>query len=246
MIADLTKYLPSGIFNLFNKDKSASEAYDLWSADYDAQPGNLMLDLDQVVFERLLEKVTVYNKKIADIGCGTGRHWPMILKKKPAALTGFDVSAGMLKRLEEKFPKADTNQITDNHFLNIAKGTYDVILSTLTVAHIKDLDEALLAWNRILKSNGDIIITDFHPDALASGGKRTFKYQNRHMAVRNFVHKTNLVKSILIAKGFQVAAEEEIKVDESVKHYYEDQNALHVYDRFKGMPIIYGIHFSRG
>jgi hypothetical protein len=41
-------------------------------------------------------------------------------------------------------------------------------------------------------------------------------------------------------------AEEEIKIDETVKHYYAQQNALKVYEQFKGFPVIYGIHLKRG
>jgi len=44
-----------------------------------------------------------------------------------------------------------------------------------------------MAWSRILKDKGEIIITDFHPDILASGGKRTFRHQRSSIAVKNFL-----------------------------------------------------------
>lgn len=222
------------------------EAYDIWAENYDAQPGNLMLDLDELVFGELLGTIDIQNKEIADIGCGTGRHWPKILKEDVAGLTGFDVSQGMLQKLKEKFQGANTHTITDNAFSDIADHTYDIILSTLTVAHIENIEEALQAWSRILKTSGDLIITDFHPNALASGGQRTFKHNNGHIAVRNFVHSTNAIREILLKNNFRVVSEVEKKVDEKVRHYYQAQNALHVYDKFKGFPIIYGIHFRRG
>jgi ubiquinone/menaquinone biosynthesis C-methylase UbiE len=151
----------------------------------------------------------------------------------------------MLNKLKEKFPTAKTHVIRDNHFLATDDDVYDVILSTLTVAHIESIEEALKAWSRILKTKGDIIITDFHPDALASGGKRTFRHQKKHIAVQNFVHLTSTIREILLNEGFHVVNEDEIKVDETVKHYYQEQNALHVYEKFKGFPIIYGMHFRR-
>ena len=221
------------------------KAYDIWSENYDSQPGNLMLDLDQIVFSKLLDAVDLKNKAVADIGCGTGRHWPIISEKKPESLTGFDFSPGMLGKLMEKFPDAHTHIITDNSFSNIPGAAYDVIVSTLTVAHIEHIEEAIKAWCRLLKPNGEIIITDFHPDALASGGQRTFKHQNRHIAVENFSHATATIKDILLKNGLTLVNEEERKVEESVKHYYVAQNAAHVYDKFKGLPIIYGIHFRR-
>jgi ubiquinone/menaquinone biosynthesis C-methylase UbiE len=246
VISTLKKIIRKNIFTPEVKEKGSVEAYDLWSENYDAQPGNLMLDMDEVVFSELLAGVDLTGKQIADIGCGTGRHWPKILKDHPGNLTGFDVSQGMLNRLQAKFPDAHTQQITDNIFSNIPAATYDVILSTLTVAHIDDIGEALQAWCRILKDKGDMIITDFHPNALAFGGKRTFEHHQTQIAVQNFVHYVSDIEEILSQNNFRVIKKIEKRVDESVRHYYAAKNALPVYEKFKDSRIIYGIHLRRG
>ena len=227
------------------KEREVVEAYDIWAENYDAQPGNLMMDLDELLFIKMLATIDVSNKQVADIGCGTGRHWARIFKNSPACLTGFDVSPGMLAKLRGKFPAAQIYTVTDNHFAAIKNATYDVIVSTLTVAHIENLEGALNAWCRILKLKGDIIITDFHPDALAFGGKRTFKHNNTQIAVRNFVHPTATIKETLFKNGFTLISESEKKIDETVRHYYEQKNATLVYGKFKGFPIIYAMHFRR-
>lgn len=246
MIRTLKKILRNNpFFSPLKQDKGSVEAYDLWSANYDEQPGNLMLDLDELVFSDLLNGVDLKGKHVADIGCGTGRHWEKILKQNPASLTGFDVSAGMLNRLKEKFHGANTCQITDNLFSDIPDATYDVIVSTLTVAHIENIDEALEAWCRILKSNGDIIITDFHPNALAFGGKRTFEHHNEKISIQNFVHYVVDIEAIFLKKNFHTAKKEEKYVEESVRHYYATKNALSVYEKFKNSRIIYGLHLKR-
>jgi hypothetical protein len=66
------------------------------------------------------------------------------------------------------------------------------------------------------------------------------------LAVKNFVHPIFAIKSILYKNGFRMIDEQEVRIDESVKHYYSQQNALKVYERFKGFPVIYGIHLKRG
>lgn len=226
-------------------EKNSSEAYDLWSENYDFQPGNLMLDLDEALFPRLLEKTIISGKTIADIGCGTGRHWNKMLEKSPLSLTGFDVSAGMLNKLKEKFPCANTHLTTDNTFASVESASVDIIVSTLTVAHIDDIEQALQAWSRILKPKGEIIITDFHPKLLAFGGKRTFNHHSKMMAVKNYVHQLAEVKDIMQRDGLKIITQEEVIIDENVKHYYTNQDALPVYERFKGFPVIYGIYLSR-
>ena len=245
VIETLKKYIKQRVFSSPLKEKEVVEAYDLWSENYDFQPGNLMLDLDKLLFSKLLNGINLKNKNVADIGCGTGRHWSEIFKNGPANLTGFDVSPGMLKKLKEKFPLAKIHTITDNTFSTIEEYTYDTIISTLTVAHIENIEEALEAWSRILKYKGDIIITDFHPDALAFGGKRTFTHQKTQIAVRNYVHSTKTIREILLNNNFHVVNEEEIKIDEPLKHYYTEKKAEHVYEKFKGFPIIYGMHLRR-
>lgn len=245
VIKTVKKYISRHFFPPQVTERAVVEAYDLWAENYDSQPGNLMLDLDKMLFSKLIEGVELKEKVVADIGCGTGRHWIEIFKKEPASLTGFDVSPGMLHKLKEKFPLAETYAITDNSFSGISDHNFDVVISTLTVAHIENLKEALEAWCRITKDDGDIIITDFHPDTLAFGGKRTFKHGNTQIAVRNFVYTVDKIKEILLTNGFKAVSEFERKIDESVKHYYTEQNATLVYEKFKGFPVIYGIHFRR-
>lgn len=227
-------------------EKNSADAYNLWSEDYDAQPGNLMLDLDEVLLPKLLDQAIVQNKSVADIGCGTGRHWSKILQMRPAGLIGFDVSEGMLNKLKAKFLSANTFTINDNLLSNVQDAAFDTIISTLTVAHIENIEQALHAWCRILKPTGDVIITDFHPKLLAFGGKRTFKHHNERLAVKNYVHDVGTIKDLLYQNGFRLIREEEICIDETVKHYYTAQNALSVYERFKGFPVIYGIHLRGG
>jgi ubiquinone/menaquinone biosynthesis C-methylase UbiE len=226
-------------------EKGTVEAYDIWSFSYDVQPGNLMLDLDELIFSGLIKKIDLKNKVIADIGCGTGRHWQKLYEKKPAMIMGFDVSPGMLHQLRSKFPTAITQLTKDNLLKSVADSSVDCIVSTLTVAHIKNIEEAIASWSRVLKKDGDLVITDFHPSMLARGGKRSFQHDGKSLSVVNYVHALDKVKKIRYTNGLTTIKQEERKVNEDVRSYYESQNALHVYERFNGMPIIYGLHLKK-
>ena len=226
-------------------EKNSSEAYDLWAPGYDDQPGNLMLDLDRIIFNQLFTGIDVKNKSIADIGCGTGRHWNKILSKEPSRLAGFDVSREMLKKLKQKFPDAETLQIKDDLLSGIPDGSFNILISTLTIAHIKEMKVAINSWCRILKDNAEIIITDFHPQLLAHGGKRTFSNNGQLLSIKNYIHPVDEIKTFLYQNGFTVVIEKEKIINDSVKKYYVDQNALHVYNKFEGLPVIYGLHLKR-
>lgn len=245
MIAQLKGYINQFLFSKPIPDTPSEAAYDLWAAEYDNQPDNLMLALDEQIFAILLDTIDIKDKVVADMGCGTGRQWPKLLSKQPESLTGYDVSGGMLDSLKSKYPQANTVKLEGDLVPRLSANSIDVIVSTLTVAHIDNIDDVVEAWQKALKPNASVIITDFHPEALAMGGKRTFSVQNKKVSIRNNVHPVNMLIMKLAAYGFEVTALEERLVDETVKHYYEKKNALSVYEKFKDRPIIYGMCLTR-
>jgi ubiquinone/menaquinone biosynthesis C-methylase UbiE len=239
--------LDAFVKRIFNRQSETApeKAYDLWAFNYDNQPGNLMLDLDEKMFAGFLAETKIADKVIADVGCGTGRHWQQIADRHPARLIGFDVSDGMLTMLQKKISNAEVYRLTDNKLKVLADHSCDVIISTLAMAHIKNIEEALKEWNRVLRPGGEMIITDYHPETLARGGSRTFKVNNRLMAVRSYVHPVEKIKTITRQLGLTELRFSEKVIDGTVKHYYEQQNAIAVYERFKTVPVIYGIHLKK-
>ena len=234
------------LYRIFGaNDTKPGQAYDLWAKEYDNQDGNLMLALDETVFSGLLDEIDIKDKCVLDIGCGTGRHWGKILDKRPRLLAGYDVSEKMLEMLRQKFPDAVTNILHQNKVSETANNTIDTIISTLTIAHIEKIDEAFAEWNRVLKPGGHIIITDYHPMALIKGGKRTFMHNGKTVSVKNFVHSIDELTSIAGQLQWQRIRLTERSVDESVKHFYENKNAISVYESFTGVPVIYGILFKK-
>jgi ubiquinone/menaquinone biosynthesis C-methylase UbiE len=151
----------------------------------------------------------------------------------------------MLNELLLKFPQATTTLTTDNLLKTIPDSYFDCLVTTLTIAHIKNAEEAIGAWSRVLQTGGDLVITDFHPDMLAKGGKRSFKEGNRTLSVINYIHPLAEIKETFAKRGFVLIKEEERKVTETLRSWYERQNALAVYERFKGIPIIYGLHVKK-
>ena len=219
-------------------------AYDMWAQVYDLQPGNLMLTLDEEIFSGLLQRVLLLNKTIVDIGCGTGRHWDKIMAHNPVLLSGYDVSMGMLDKLKEKYPEAEVFHLVDNNLPGVGNGSVDVIVSTLAVAHIENMEDALVEWRRVLKNNGDIIITDYHPAALSKGADRTFMLNGQKIAVKNYIHPIDEISATLKRLGFEILHLEQRCIDDAVRHYYEEKNALPIYNKFKDVPIIYGMHLK--
>jgi len=234
------------IISLLSANETEPEkAYDFWANSYDSQPGNLMLYLDEALFSELIKDISFENKVVAYIGCGTGRHWEKLYAKRPSKLIGFDVSERMLKKKKKKYPQAETHKLRTNELRPLQNNSCDILISTLAIAHIPNMESTLLEWNRVLKPGGHIVITDYHPEALEKGGNRTFMHDGKVVSIKNYVHPIDQIKTLAENLHLKVIAFAEKKIDDSVKHYYEKQDAKHVFERFKGTKIIYGIHLIK-
>lgn len=213
--------------------------YDLWSSTYDRDDGNLLVALDEVMFDRLLRRVELRGAVVVDVGCGTGRHWAKILARNPGRLIGFDTSSGMLARLREKHPRAEAHLVLD-HRLILPPESCDVLVSTLALAHMPDAAAALSEWARVVKTGGHIILTDLHPEA-AERSTCTFEHQGRVHAVRLHVHSLTSVREIASAHQLAVVELEEEVVGGALEPYYALKRAPRSFERMRGVAVIYGL-----
>ena len=58
--------IKNSIFSQHNalKETEAETAYDVWAQNYDAQPGNLVLALDETLFSYFADKINFQNNMI--------------------------------------------------------------------------------------------------------------------------------------------------------------------------------------
>jgi len=230
---------------LGKKVMDASCAYDLWSVTYDKQTNNPIMFLDDILFNEMISNIKFGNKTVVDIGCGTGRQWELLLAKNPLEIIGYDVSKEMLNKLHQKFPEAKAYLMYNKDLKELKDASCDLIICNLVIGYIKDLPKTFIEWNRILKKNGEIIITDFHPAALRKGASRSFRNKQEVIYIRNYSHPLKRIKKITKKLGWHEINLFEKKVDETIKHFFEENNSVQVYEKNFNTPILYGYHFKR-
>ena len=219
-------------------------AYDLWASSYDEQNDNPLIYLDEMVFTEMLAECRVEGKTVVDVGCGTGRHWSKILDRKPVSLTGYDVSVEMLKALQNKYPQAKTILADDNKLKELSDGSCDLLISNLVIGYMEKLEKVFSEWNRVLKTKGEIIITDFHPASLLEGGNRSFKHNNKTFTIKNYIHTLDEIKTLSGKMNWKQLNLVEKKVDSAIRHFYIKTN-LDAYNKSLNVPILYGVHFRK-
>jgi ubiquinone/menaquinone biosynthesis C-methylase UbiE len=227
------------------KEMAANLAYDLWAPTYDAQPNNLVVYLNELIFDEMIATIDIENKIIVDIGCGTGKQWGKIFSRNPAELTGYEISHEMLRQLRQKYPEAKTHISHDNHLTELNDESCDVIISTLVIGHISDLTKAFSEWNRVTKRKAVIFITDFHAEMLSKGANRSFQHKEEIIPIKTYKYSIPQIKVLAKSLNWELIKVIEKKVDDSVKHFYKGPQSLEIFKKAFGTPLVYGCLFRK-
>lgn len=113
-------------------------------------------------------------KKVLDAGCGGG-FYSLWLSRNGAKVLGIDGSEEMIKIAKEKASRKmlDTKfLIGDVTDLQIEDDMFDLVLSTLVLMDVKELDKTISELVRVTRNGGDIVISILHPIVTAGGWER--------------------------------------------------------------------------
>lgn len=97
------------------------------------------------------------NEKILDVACGTGYYLQLLSNNE---CVGSDISEKMIKRCREKGLK---NVLVGNYeVLPFGNNIFDIVLCINAFQHTKNPDKVLNEINRVVKEDGEIILTYFN------------------------------------------------------------------------------------
>ena len=104
---------------------------------------------------------------VLDIGCGTGAHLKLY-QKAHCHIFGIDLSEAMLKEAQKKLGKAAYLSLCDASNTEFEDNQFDLILSSTVLHEMPPAvrERVLREAKRTLKTNGRILLIDFHPGPL--------------------------------------------------------------------------------
>ncbi len=149
------------------------EGYDRWAPAYDAYD-NPVVALDGPIVERLGGNVR--GRRVADIGCGTGRH-SLRLARAGAEVTGVDFSSGMIDALRAKEPPASLRLVEHDltRGIPLPDDAFDLVLCCLVLEHLPDLAGMIQEMARIGRPGARVVVTDLHPQWTQRGVHARFR-----------------------------------------------------------------------
>jgi malonyl-CoA O-methyltransferase len=221
---------PAAIERSAVSELGVREGYRLWAPTYSAETATS--SLDEELAREMLRGLP--DGRLLDAGCGIGRR----IANMPGAV-GMDLSPEMLAA------GGASNVVTgDVRAMPFASESFDMVWCRLVLGHIPDPLPAYLELARVSSPNGYVFVTDFHPDAVAAGHRRTFTDQAGVVhEVEHYVHRDHV--HIALNAGLSVVAEREGAVGPSIRDYYVRGLGLKAYRRDIGLRLVGAYLFKR-
>jgi malonyl-CoA O-methyltransferase len=183
---------------------NVQNAYDLWSASYDADH-NLTRDLDRTATEATLGEMKV--GAVLEVGCGTGKNTPL-LAKIGEMVTAVDFSAGMLAQAKAKvqaqniiFKEADITQPWP-----VVTASQQLITCNLILEHVANLNFIFAEASRSLTAGGKLFISELHPFRQYLGSVAQFQQGEETAYIPAFVHHLSDFLSAAVASNLALLA----------------------------------------
>jgi len=218
---------------------AAREVYGLWAPTYDAE--NPVTTLDDLAVRTLSPDLD--GCSLLDAGCGTGRRLTRVAAGGPRRAVGIDFVVSMLTVGHARHPGTSL-AAADLRVLPFPPATFDRIWCRLAIGHVADLGPAYREFARVAATGARLVITDFHPDAVAAGHTRGFRdAAGRSHVVAHRVHGPSDHARAAERTGWTLERRLDLTVGPPVRRFYADAGLLDSYDRQLGLPLVLALSF---
>lgn len=184
------------------KIHNSATGYNLAAKDYDKREAYL----DSFEKDKLIPLLgDIKNKKILDVGAGTGR-LAARLSKAGAFVTALDVSEGMIERLKNKGLKNIETVIGDAEALPFADNSFDVVVAAFLIVHLSDPRRFFDECYRVLKDGGILAVTNINQKEPPE-----IKTKEGVIKIESYYHRPEKVHEILEELAFGIEREVFVK-----------------------------------
>lgn len=212
----------------------ARAAYRLWAPAYQHETALSALE------DRVVRSLTppFAGRSLLDAGCGTGRRLPGPDEGILRAV-GVDLVPEMLLAEGGRRPPAPLLAAGDVRALPFRPAVFDLLWCRLVLGHLDDVGPGYRELARVAARGAFLVVSDFHPDAVAAGHERTFRDPSgRLRTVEHHVHRRADHERAAAEAGWQPLRALDAPAGEAERAFYERAGRLAEFDAERALPLV--------
>jgi malonyl-CoA O-methyltransferase len=217
------------------------DAYRLWAETWDSSASPIV-ELERRYLSAWLRDLR--GQRFIDAGCGTGR-WMLHAVRAGARTFGFDLSFEMVQKAAAKSGLSGHVAVADMADLPCSENSADVVLCALSLGHCKDALAVFANLLRLPKRGGRIILSDFHPDAIRNGWKRTFRCGSQTMEVESYPYSIQDLLDVAESRGYRLEELLEMSFGPEEERMFVDAGRADLFARTRGQAAVVLISLRR-
>jgi ubiquinone/menaquinone biosynthesis C-methylase UbiE len=205
-------------------------AYERWAPLYPPVAHNPLMRAEQQAM--LARWPATAGRRALDLASGSGRYSRLLAESGAADVIAVDFCTSMLAQVVSASPvRANMTQ------LPFQDNAFDVVVCGLAIGHAASLHEWMREVFRVLRPQGTLLYSDFHPEAARAGLTRSFKDQNNQTCtVPHRCYELESQRDSAIASGLRIDAMDEVRVGAEFTEPFPKSEEF--YRRWHGLPIL--------
>ena len=217
-----------------------SEGYRIWAPTYSEETAISFLE------DKLVRAMTppLHGLRLLDAGCGTGRR---LRRTSAAQAVGLEPSREMVAAGRVRNHGRENFEIVagDVRDMPLRSRGFDVVWCRLVLGHLPAIGQAYRELARVGEYGAKLIVTDFHPDAVAAGHCRSFRVGGEIVQLEHYVHSTQDHIDAARKAGLSLEEVRDAAIGNDVRPFYQSAHKLEVYPDHLGLPVVLALSFRR-
>jgi malonyl-CoA O-methyltransferase len=130
--------------------------------------------------------------------------------------------------------------------LPFADRSFDLLWCRLVLGHVSDLRASYREMARVSAAPATLIVSDFHPRAVAAGHTRSFKDQGgERREIEHTVHEATDHEEAAARAGWKLVAIVDAPAGDPERPFYERAGRLRQFELEDQLPIVLAMSFAR-
>lgn len=209
---------------------STLEAYERWAPVYPPVAHNPLMRAEQ---RSMLEVwPDVDGRRVLDLACGSGRYSQLLRAANAAQVVAVDFCMAMLEQV------AAAGRVRASMMqLPFRSAVFDAVVSGLAVGHATDIRRWMSEVARVLRTEGNLVYSDFHAEAIRAGMSRSFKdAADVTWTVPHQVYDLSCQLDAMAAAGLTVETVKELRMGMELHEAFPGSEQ--VYRKWYGVPVV--------